>query len=71
MEDCVKRCKTWINRTFFLLNSDKTEILTLVTKSSCIGGVDFTIVKEFYATLDVGLSFASHVGNISQTTYYH
>ncbi|XP_053301931.1 uncharacterized protein LOC128460693, partial [Pleuronectes platessa] len=80
---CLKDIKTWMTSNFFLLNSDKTEVIILGPKhlrdtlSKDIAALDDIAlasnktVRNLGVIFDPDLSFNSHLKQISRTAFFH
>ncbi len=77
LNECVKNVKD-----FFLLNSDKTEILLIGPKNSTQNILDHNLqldgctvtsstVKNMGVMLDSNLSFENHISNVTKTAFFH
>lgn len=81
--DCLAEIKFWFNSNLLQLNSDKTEVLLLGTKSILSKIDSFSLhidncsvspstqVKSLGVVLDGTLSFQSHINNITRSAYFH
>ena len=83
LTDCISAIKIWFTQNFLQLNSNKTEVLLIGTKStlSKANSLLLTIdsssvspspqVKSLGVTLDGTLSFQTHINNITRSAYFH
>jgi hypothetical protein len=83
LEACVSDIRKWMAANVLLLNSDKTEMLVLVTKKQRdlllnliinLDGctvVSTKTVKDIGITLDPDFSFDEHIKTVSRTVFFH
>ncbi|KAM9790323.1 uncharacterized protein ACBT44_018929 isoform 1-T2 [Syngnathus typhle] len=82
-ETCISTIKAWLTHNFLKLNSDKTELLLIGTKSSLnkTGSITLTIdssnitpsplARNLGIIFDPTLSFQPHVSSVVKTSYFH
>ena len=83
LTDCLSALHTWFTSNFLKLNSDKTEILLVGTKSTLLKVDSFSLsidssivspspqVKSLGVIVDGSLSFKSHINITTRTAYFH
>ncbi len=82
LTECVKNVKDWMTNNFFLLNSDKTEILLIGPENITQNLVDYNLqldgctvtsstVKNLGVILDSNLSFENHISHVTKTAFFH
>ncbi len=82
LTECVKNVKDWMTNNFFLLNSDKTEVLLIGPKNSTQYLLDHNLqldgctvtsstVKKLDVILDSNLSFDNHISHATKTAFFH
>lgn len=80
---CLQEIKSWFTSNFLKLNSDKTEVVLIGSKSTLTKHPSFTLtidnslvspslqVKSLGVVLDSTLSFHSHINNTIRSAYFH
>ncbi len=80
---CLEEIKSWFSRNFLKINTDKTKVLLVGTKSNLSKSNSFSLsvdnsiissstqAKSLGVVLDSTLSFEKHVNNITRSTYFH
>lgn len=83
LSSCLQDIKTWMTQNLLKLNSNKTEILLIGSKSTITKSQDPNIsidgttvplssqVKSLGVILDSTLSFEPHLNSITRTAYFH
>uniref|UniRef100_A0AAY4DRN7 Reverse transcriptase domain-containing protein n=1 Tax=Denticeps clupeoides TaxID=299321 RepID=A0AAY4DRN7_9TELE len=83
IENCLKDIRQLMLTNFLLLNPDKTEALVIGPQAARHKLADYTItldslcispsieVKDLGIIIDAGLSFSSHVDNVTRIAFFH
>ncbi|MGL5674454.1 MAG: reverse transcriptase family protein, partial [Plesiomonas shigelloides] len=83
LTECVADIKNWMTSNFLLLNSEKTEILTIGPKTSAHKNLEYCLtldgcsvkssssVRNLGVLFDTNLSFESHISSICKTAFFH
>ena len=83
LSNCLLEIKSWFSLNFLKLNSDKTEVLLVGTRSTLAKHNPFSMpinnstvllapqVRSLGVTLEGTLIFEAHINNVTRSAYFH